>query len=254
MINTHVLNLGPGAVRSPADRLNVPDLPGRPDHAFGTALRDCATQRPTAAYRVQASSRPGETSLKSRENREIPPACNLRYLADSTRYTEPPNSRWAAKMLPLNLSGIVMVDQPSASSKSPEGALTSILARLEREKASNLSQTRNRVDFKGGVFRFAWNWNQLVAISHGEIRVERAATGLSIRYEIWFTQLLIVVTVGVAGFFGPPVIAAPNLSTMGKLGVLSAAWLWLTGGNIAITAYRFPRFLRSAVETERNAA
>jgi hypothetical protein len=153
----------------------------RTDHARGTALRDRATLRPTAAYRVQASSRPGETSLKSRENRDIPPARNRRYLADSTRYTEPPNSRWAAKMLPLNLSGIVMVDQPSASSKSPEGALTSILARLEREKASNLSQTRNRVDFKGGVFRFAWNWNQLVAISHGEIRVERAATGLSKR-------------------------------------------------------------------------
>jgi hypothetical protein len=89
----------------------------------------------------------------------------------------------------------------------------------------------------------------LVAISHGEIRVEREMKGFSIRYEIWFTQLLIVVTVGVLGFLGPPIVAAPNLSTAGKVVILSVAWLWLVGGNIGITALRFPRFLKRAVDT-----
>jgi len=157
-------------------------------------------------------------------------------------------------MLPLTLSGVLMVERPSAADDALENALTSIMARLEREKPLRLSRTGNQVDFKGGLLRLVSSWNQLVAISHGEIRVERQVRGMSVRYEIWFTQLLIVVTIAVGGFFGPPIMAAPNLSIAGKLAVLSAAWLWLAGGNIAITALRFPRFLRQAVESERHAA
>jgi hypothetical protein len=151
-------------------------------------------------------------------------------------------------MLPLTLSGIVMIGRPSSGDDSLEDALTSILARLEREKPSRLLRLGNRVDFNGGLIRLVSSWNQLVAISHGEIRVEREARGISIRYELWFTQLLIVVTLGVGAIFGLLIMAAPNLSIAGKFVFLSAAWICLAGGNIAITAFRFPRFLRRAVE------
>ena len=156
-------------------------------------------------------------------------------------------------MLPLTLSGLVMVERPSTTDDALADALTSIMRRLEREKPLHLSRTGDRIDFKGGLLRLVSSWNQLVAISRGEIRVERRVRGLSVRYDLWFTQLLVVVTVAVGGFFGPPIMAAPNLSIAGKLAVLSAAWLWLAGGNIAITAFRFPRLLRQAVESKRHA-
>jgi hypothetical protein len=157
-------------------------------------------------------------------------------------------------MLPLSLSGIVMIERPPSACDSPEDALALIVARLEREKPSHLSRTGTRVEFRGGLLRLVSNWNQLVAVTRGEIRVHREPRGLSIRYKIWFTQLLIFVTIGVGGLLGPPVIAASNLSITGKIALLSTAWLWLAGGNIAIAAFRFPRFLRRAVEILRPAA
>jgi len=104
------------------------------------------------------------------------------------------------------------------------------------------------------VLRLVSGWNQLVAISHGEIQIERQEAGLSVRYTIRFTQLLIVVTIMVGGFLALPVIGANNLSIAGKVAVLAIAWLWLAGGNIAITAFRFPRLLRQAIESSADAA
>src|SRR5438132_3245081 len=143
-------------------------------------------------------------------------------------------------MLPLSLSGLLMVERPSTADRALEDALTSIMARLEREKPLHLSRTGDQIYFKGGLLRLVSSWNQLIAINRGEIRVERHVRGLFVRYELWFTQLLIVVAVAVGGVFGPPIMAAPNLSIAGKLAVLLAAWLWFAGGNIAVHAFGFP--------------
>ena len=156
-------------------------------------------------------------------------------------------------MFPLTHSGKFTVGGPSNRPDPLDDVLTSITASLEREKPTCLSRTGNRIDFKGGVLRLASGWNQLVAISRGEIRVERQTSGILVHYKISFTQLLIVATILVAGFFGLPVIGAPNLSVAIAVALLAIAWLWLVGGNIAITAYRFPRFLRRATESALDA-
>jgi hypothetical protein len=157
-------------------------------------------------------------------------------------------------MFPMTLSGSFTVDRPSISLGALGAVLASITARLEREKPKRLSQAGDRIEFKGGILRFVSSWNQLVAISRGEIRVERQTSGISVQYQIWFTQLLIVVTIMVGGFLSLPIVGAGNLSAAGKVAVLAIAWLWLAGGNIAITTYRFPRLLRQATENALDAA
>lgn len=78
--------------------------------------------------------------------------------------------------------------------------------------------------------------------------VVREAAGFSIRYDLWFTQLITAVTIAVGAIFGPFVSSAPNLTVMAKVAVLGGAWLWLAGGNIALTAVRFPLLLRRAAK------
>jgi len=88
--------------------------------------------------------------------------------------------------------------------------------------------------------------NQLVSINKGEIEVGQKSGRIIIYYKIYFTEMLLVITIGVIGFLGPFVWFAPNLADSGKLLVLFLAWAWLFGVNYLITAFRFPRFLKRA--------
>ena len=150
-------------------------------------------------------------------------------------------------MLPFTLSGIVVIEYRSIDDHSPEEAVRSIVAHLKRQKAKRLARFGNRVEFHAGLMRFVSSLNQLVAISHGAIAVQREANSLSIRYELWFTEVLIFATVGVAAVLGPPIMRDPHLAVAAKIAIPAFAWIWLVGGNIASTAFRFPRFLRRAV-------
>ena len=157
-------------------------------------------------------------------------------------------------MFPFKLAGVVTVDSASGSPVALDEVLASIAARLKREKATHLTRTDDRISFKGGFLRLVSGWNQLVSISRGKIRVEQVGSAICVHYEVWFTQLLLVVTVMVVGFLSRPIFAAPNLTIAGKVSILAFAWLWLAGGNIAVTAFRFPRLLRRAAKVSPDAA
>lgn len=124
-----------------------------------------------------------------------------------------------------------------------------ILHALEKEKARSMHQAGNRIEFRGGIFRLVMNWNQLVSISSGEIEVFSTGKIVTLAYHIRFTEMLILVSAGVIGFLCPAVWRAPNLNVLEASAMLAFAWLWLFGGNVAITYYRFPKFLRRALES-----
>ena len=84
----------------------------------------------------------------------------------------------------------------------------------------------------------------LEPIGSGSIAVSPDADGIKICYSFRFTELFVVVTVMVAAFFGPPMWRAPNLDEFDTIAILGTLWLWLFGGNFAITSYRLPKLLR----------
>lgn len=48
-----------------------------------------------------------------------------------------------------------------------------IVKNLEKVRARNIEIIGNRITFTGGLFRFVTNWNFLVPITRGEIRIDR---------------------------------------------------------------------------------
>jgi hypothetical protein len=150
--------------------------------------------------------------------------------------------------LPFDVKRELEVTISEAFADREQDILKLITGALKKEKANSVHQVGNRIEFHGGIFRPVMSWNQLVAISSGEIEVHHQRNITTLVYHIRFTQLLLLVSVMVVAFFGPFIWPAPNLDAGEALALLGFIWLWLVGGNIAITCFRFPRFLRKALK------
>ena len=129
-----------------------------------------------------------------------------------------------------------------------EASLPAIQAAVENAlneaKAKTLSVKPGEISFRGGIFRFVDGWNQLGAISSGQIRFSKQDDLVLIQYRISFLQMLVGVTFMVGLMFGYFARAPHEYLVFG--------WLWIFGGNYLITLYRFPRFLREAAEKGRD--
>jgi len=133
---------------------------------------------------------------------------------------------------------------------TPENLLDSVIKSLQKAKAKNVKNNLNHITFTGGIFRLVTNWNILGSISSGEITIERNKDKLCLKYHLKFTEMLIIVTVGVFGFLGIGIYQASNLTNIHKIIMLIIAWLWLFGGNYMVTIFRFPKFINEMTEIE----
>lgn len=139
---------------------------------------------------------------------------------------------------PFSSTGTLSADLREGLSVSD--AVAAIAEAIREEKPSNMNTSTDTVTFSSGIFRLVNSWNQLAPISSGSIRCTQSAEGsLVVHYHISFIQMFVVVSLMVGLIFGI-VARAP-------LPFLLAAWAWLFGVNYALTLYRFPRFLGSAL-------
>jgi hypothetical protein len=122
---------------------------------------------------------------------------------------------------------------------------------LDDLKAKRVKRVGQQIQFTGGIFRAVSGNNLLVAVGSGELSLEPSGTGLAIAYHLRLTQMFLVVSIAVIGFFGPPVVGAPNLTPVEAAALLSVAWLWLYGMNVLLTVVRFPRWIRRTLAIER---
>ncbi len=125
--------------------------------------------------------------------------------------------------------------------------ISAVEAAIQDAKPTSMVRHEETLTFRAGLFRLVSNWNQLVAITSGELRFSQDSHKVNILYNISFIQLLVATTVLVTVIFGvlPGVFEnGPNV----PLGFVLLAWLWLFGGNYFLTLFRFPRFVRAAAE------
>ncbi len=139
---------------------------------------------------------------------------------------------------PFSSRGTIEITTHGTASLPP--IVSAIENAIRDSKPTSLSVKDGVVSFRAGVFRFVNNWNQLVSISSGEIRLSQRGELVLIDYRISFVQMFIIVSMMVGLIFGF-VAQAP-------LGFVVVGWLWLFGGNYFLTLYRFPRFLRAVAE------
>jgi hypothetical protein len=143
---------------------------------------------------------------------------------------------------PFSLSGTIRVAGVAVESatRGIERSLTDARAPLLRSE--------NRIEFRRGPLFSRSGWDVLAPLSAGVVEVAAQGDGVAVSYRVTFTLLVWGAAIGVAIFFGPGLLGAPNLSTGAGLALLLFAWSWLVGGNYVITRYRLRTFLANAAQ------
>ena len=144
-------------------------------------------------------------------------------------------------IFPFSFGGTIEIPLESDSKR----IISTLTERIKAEKPSEITSIQSRITFSGGFFRLVGNWNLLVSISYGVIDIAPANNKLLVSYKLWFTELLVFVSLmaGVAAF----VVFATGSADQ-NFGIVAKIWLWLFGGNFILTIVRFHSFVRSAIE------
>lgn len=133
----------------------------------------------------------------------------------------------------------IMVIRRSVTADSLAEALCE---RLRELRGRNIEIKGDTVCFTGSYLRCVTNWNVLVPITRGEVRIDRDA--MVVRYHLTFTGIAIAMPLGVGltllmaainGFPVPVSILVTWFVLLGLGGV---------GASIAIGIHRFDAFLR----------
>lgn len=116
---------------------------------------------------------------------------------------------------------------------------------LRSEEASSVEDKDEKIDFTVGFFRPFWNRKLLSSIYGGEVILQDDTQKILIKSRLKFTDTLIIASVVMGGL----AIANYRAISMGAghLSYYVIAWLWLVCGNIAISVYRWRRFIRQCV-------
>jgi len=124
-----------------------------------------------------------------------------------------------------------------------EKAKKNILSRLELQSPKELLCEGNTVKFRGGLLRPVLSTNLLGPIKCGTLKFDTDKTGMTtVNYQLNTSEITIFTTVATLIFF-IIIFMRPNPDYQPLLII----WLWIVGGNYAITFFRFRTFLREAL-------
>jgi hypothetical protein len=120
-----------------------------------------------------------------------------------------------------------------------EGLAKEILQELERARGRIVAAESNRIEFRGGIFRFAPGWNLLCPIGKGWVTVDPQAG--KVTYTLSFGQLW-VLGIAMAALMATP--AWRGGRSLGPyLPTILFFSLWLVGMNYIIARIRFRSFM-----------
>jgi hypothetical protein len=114
---------------------------------------------------------------------------------------------------------------------------------LRYEQANSVEDTDKEIKFSVGLFRPFWNWKLLSSIYGGEVNLQSDTNRIFIVSRLNFIDTVVIASVFVGG------LTLANLIFAGKGHILNylIMWIWIVGGNILISSYRWRRFIRQCV-------
>jgi len=132
-----------------------------------------------------------------------------------------------------------------AQSRSSSVEIMAHLAdKLDSVDAYDITHEQDTLSFRGGLFRLVGNWNVLISITRGEIRIDRVA--MLVQYRLSFVQIVVIVSLLVCLF---PVFALTyGFPRPAIIPVTCLFEFLLVGGNIATGIRGFEKFIRSSIE------
>jgi hypothetical protein len=128
------------------------------------------------------------------------------------------------------------------------GDFAEMLAEKLRDlRGRNIAIKDGTVYFTGGVFRLVTNWNILVSITRGEVRINRSAT--QIEYRLIFTQAFVVWPLLCAiTLIGSAMHRPPNFSATFFVAGMIALSVGLLIAGVATGLHEFDGFLRDCLQ------
>lgn len=120
--------------------------------------------------------------------------------------------------------------------------LQTLVQRIKAEDPARFLREQNQIAFAGGS---PMSWRLLAAINYGEIKVVAFEDRLRGSYELGFTGLfiismLLVLVIAIFSFNSDFPIQIKE--------IFAYFWVFLFGGNYALTVVRFEALVRSAIK------
>lgn len=119
-----------------------------------------------------------------------------------------------------------------------------ISSNLTSEQATDVFIQDNSIDFNVGLFR-PLGWKVLAGMSSGNVRVGLQDGSAYVDYEIRFFNLVIWVTILIIMAMGLEALLSTKST---QVLFFIVGWLWLVGGNVLITNWKFRRFVKRCVK------
>ncbi len=152
--------------------------------------------------------------------------------------------------IPIYLKRKLTIENSPDCQVSTEHLRNYIADSLLLEEAKSVDIDKDDIYFKVGFSFWGPNWKILLPISTGIIAVKQEMGKIKIEYKLSFERLIIIGTIFaliVSLFLAYDIIHDGRHPVSWGVFSVIAMWLWLVGGNIAITAFRFPRFIKKCV-------
>ncbi len=155
--------------------------------------------------------------------------------------------------LPIHVKGKVLLKRKPNNELTTESLRDNLTDTILQEGAKSVEATNDDISFKVGWFRPFLGWKLLVPITIGQISILADGDKLLVKYRLSFEHLIIIATAMTALMSVPILSASLSLADRSfQLMSILFIWIWLVFGNVAITAFRFPRFIRRcAADVER---
>jgi len=147
--------------------------------------------------------------------------------------------------LPIHIKGKVSLSRDPDNKLTIESLREYLTDSILQKEAKTVDAKQDEIYFKVGWFRPFLGWKLLVPVTTGQISIHADDSKLLVNYKLSFEHLIIIATVITVVMCGPILLTSPSLAD-NAFQVISIfiIWLWLVFGNVVITAFRFPRFIK----------
>jgi hypothetical protein len=150
--------------------------------------------------------------------------------------------------LPIHIRGKVSIRRVPDNKLTLESLRDNLADSILQEEAQSVDAKHDEIFFRVGWFRPFLGWKLLVPITSGHISIRSDDGKILVTYKLSFEHLVIIATVITVLMSVPALLTKVPF----QLIFLLPIWLWLICGNVLITAYRFPRFIRKCASEVAN--
>lgn len=119
---------------------------------------------------------------------------------------------------------------------------------LRRVGIQRVTVTGDRISFGGGSQQYFSRWNILTGIDEGEVEIVSGQGKLAVSVYLSFRGIVIATSVAIPFIVGLFILSPNSNLLLGKVSLLLAGWLLVTGGNYLLVSRNFLSIIDSVLK------